>query len=604
MRAILAALAALLALAVPAAALAAATPPQRAATTDGPSGRSLLDGGWSTRADPHDVGRRRDWQRPGFARGFRAVRVPDAFNAQDLTARGMRSRVQWYRTTFHAAQAAGTTGWALRFEAVNRRADVWLNGRPLGGHSGAFAPFELAADGLRSAPGAVNELVVRVDGRPSPSDLPPSTRPRGWWNWGGIVRDVSLRRLTTFDVLDLDAQAAPADPAPLHVTAGVRNASAARTDLTWRLDVTGPDGFRAQATGDAGVVAPGASATVSTDVDIPHPRLWSPADPALYDVRLQVAGGQVRSAHVGVRRFSVRAGRLLLNGAPLRLRGASFDASTPAHGAALTAGDRARIVEQLRALGANAARTQVPPDPALLEAFDRLGIVFWEQLPVWRLTGRELAGPLGDRALRLLRQTMTRDRTHASVVAWSASNETLRGGVAQRRYLHAAASIVHGLVPGGLVAADAPLSPLDALPAALREVDAVGVTDYVGWYGGALPGDLRRDLSALRRRYRDQALLVTEFGAEASRRGSAARKGTYAFQRRFLSRTLDVLDATPWLGGALAWALRDFPVRPGWAGGNPHPDPPWIRKGLFGRSGRPKPAVATVRRRFGAVTGR
>ncbi len=56
--------------------------------------------------------------------------------------------------------------------------------RPLGEHRDPYVPFELPATGLR--PGEPNTLVVRVDNRKG-------REPReGWWNWGGIVRPVTL----------------------------------------------------------------------------------------------------------------------------------------------------------------------------------------------------------------------------------------------------------------------------------------------------------------------------------------------------------------------------------------------------------------------------
>ena len=42
------------------------------------------------------------------------------------------------------------TNWVLRFESVNYRATVWLNGRRLGRHTGGYLPFELEARGVRS----------------------------------------------------------------------------------------------------------------------------------------------------------------------------------------------------------------------------------------------------------------------------------------------------------------------------------------------------------------------------------------------------------------------------------------------------------------------
>ena len=77
----------------------------------------------------------------------------------------------------------------MRFESVNYRATVWLNGRLIGTHAGAYLPFELDLSNLR--PG-VNRLIVRVDDRRSPSDLPPGPG-GGWWNYGGILREVYLR---------------------------------------------------------------------------------------------------------------------------------------------------------------------------------------------------------------------------------------------------------------------------------------------------------------------------------------------------------------------------------------------------------------------------
>lgn len=572
----------------PAAAHAAAVPPLRALYADAPSGMYLLSSGWTTRA--------------AGARRWRAVAVPNAFNARDLTPRGFRSHVQWYREVFDAPAVVpedGTTGWMLRFEAVNRRADVWLNGVRLGAHEGGYAPFELHADQLLRR--GRNVLLVRVDGRASATVLPPSTRPRGWWNSGGILREVYLRRITGFDVATLavrtDAIGVGGDPAALTATATVRNRGA-RGDLAYTLAVSGPDGDAATVSGTVPDVPSGVAVPIAVSLAVPAPRLWSPADPALYTARLTVTGGQVRTQRFGIRRFAVVDGHLQLNGAPLNLRGASFHEDSAAHGAALTAGDRARIVDELTTIGATMTRTHYPPHPALLEAFDRLGIVVWEQVPVWRLTGAQLAGPLGDQGLSLLRQTVTRDAGHAAIIAWSVENETQAGGAGERSYLRRAAALVHGLDPTRLVAADASLSPLTGLSSGLGALDAVGLNEYVGWYGGTRPATLTADLAAARARFPAPALVVTETGAEANRSGPATTKGTDAFQARFLARTLDILDGVPSLSGALVWALRDFPVRPGWTGGNPKPSPPFNDKGLFRRDGSAKPAVAVVQRAF------
>ena len=576
-------------------------PEERALYSDAPNGMYLLDGAWTTRADPRDVGLRRHWQLTGHRTGFRPVSIPNAFNARDLSRKSFDGRVQWYRARFTAPTAPGVIQWRIRFESVNVDATVWLNGAKLGHHRGAYLPFELPAR-LRHG---VNELVIRVDSRGSPGDLPPSNRPRGWWNFGGILREVYLRAVRSFDLRDLSVSAAPGNPARAHIGATLRNMSKAALPAPVQIHVTGPGGFDAKKTIDPGAVPSGESTRIDATIPIPAARLWSPAHPSLYQLTADVPGGQRTTAHFGVRAWSVgRNGRLLLNGSPVVLRGASFHEQDPVRGAALTPADRDRIVSELHVLGANFAREHYPPNPALLEAFDRAGIVYWEEIPVWRVRGLQLSSSrYRATALSALRQAILRDRSHASVVAWSVSNETLRGGAGEAAYFRAARKLLNQLDRTRLLAADKSLLPVSDLPNAYRLLDAIGLNDYVGWYGGR-EAQLRGDLAAVRRRYPAKALVITEFGAEANRSGPASQKGTYAFQQRLLARHLGVYDATSWLSGALVWVLRDFAVRPGWTGGNPHPRPPILFKGLFTRGGSPKPAVATVRQSFKAALGR
>ena len=81
-----------------------------------------------------------------------------------------RAACYWYRKDFEAPGGAATD-WVLRFESVNYRATVWLNGRRLGRHTGGYLPFELRGQGR--APRGTNRLVVRVDSRRTEAAIPP-----------------------------------------------------------------------------------------------------------------------------------------------------------------------------------------------------------------------------------------------------------------------------------------------------------------------------------------------------------------------------------------------------------------------------------------------
>jgi hypothetical protein len=258
-------------------------------------------------------------------------------------------------------------------------------------------------------------------------------------------------------------------------------------------------------------------------------------------------------------------------------------------------------VAQLRALGADVTRQHYPPHPALLEAFDRLGIVFWEQIPVWRMQSVQLeSDAVRARALSFLERAVLRDRNHASVMVWSAANEPLGSGPGEERYLREARALVRRLDPSRLLAVDKSISPPSDVPSFYSELDALGLTNYIGWYGGPLPR-VGPALDAMRARFPAVALFQSEFGAEANREGPASEKGTYAYQRDFFDAHLGAIDERPYVNGAIVWLLRDYPVRPGWIGGNPRPDPPFSRKGLLDRHGDPKPGWETVRRRLRAV---
>ena len=111
------------------------------------------------------------------------MQVPHAWN-RDPSRPSLPGGVAYYRKAFRPP-AGDTRAWVLRFESVNQRATVYLNDILLGSHQGGYLPFELKASSLR--PGRLNELLVMVDNRSLARSV--RTGGRGWWNWGGILRE-------------------------------------------------------------------------------------------------------------------------------------------------------------------------------------------------------------------------------------------------------------------------------------------------------------------------------------------------------------------------------------------------------------------------------
>ncbi|MEA2296555.1 MAG: beta-glucuronidase [Solirubrobacteraceae bacterium] len=559
-----------------AAAGAAATP----AVKDGLDGRTLLGGKWSFSA-----------ARSG---PYKTVAVPYAWNAGDDSPASMSGGTGWYRKRFTLPRADKALGWRVHFDGVNYRAKVYLNGHLIGRHAGAYLPWELPLDRVKRR--GTNTLEVRVDSRRLPTDFPPSrisvdgVPSGGWFTSSGIIREVTLRAVRG---VDLEAvQVRPELPC-----------AACRASVRVQLDLHGVDHtartlrvsgtFGGQAIPARTVQLPaGARRRVVTRLTVRKPKLWSPASPALYPVRISVRAGATElagwSGHSGIRSIEVKSGHLYFNGKPTALRGVGYHEEVRGRGMALTHADRVWLVDEAKALGATMIRTHYPPGQDLLELADRRGLLVWSEIPVYSMKASYLAIPaVRQAALDTLASNITVNGNHPSVAVWSIGNElSPQVGPAVGGYVARASALVHALDPTRPVAL-----AINGYPSALCQtrygpLDLIGINDYFGWYPGPSGELFDRTrltdyLDAVRACYPKQALMVTEFGAEANRDGPVEEKGTWSFQQDFVDYHLGVFATKPWLSGALYWALNEFRVRPAWAGGNPRPAPPVHQKGLI-----------------------
>ncbi len=588
---------------------------------NGADGRILLGGNWLFRYDGDQTGIQQGFQSAGSTAGWTRVSVPNAWNARDDTAESSRGTVAWYRKDFRLPSAAPTLAWIVRFESVNYRAQVWLNGRLIGENAGAYLPFEVMLRGVR--PRGVNRLAIRVDNRRGPTDFPPSRFdsagvPTGaWWNYGGILREVYLRRVDRVDFTQVAVR--PRLPCP-NCRATVEE-QAVVTNVTaraLRVHVAGRFGPAPLDLGTHTILA-GGTATYFARTPIDHPKLWGPGHPNLYGARLVAstapgrAGRFTRAAGYtvlsGIRSIKVAPdGGLLLNGAPVHFRGAAMHEDVPGKGAALSNADRLDFVRKTEDLGATVLRAHYPLHPELEELADRRGILLWSEVPVYSLQDTFLAQrSVRSLAVRTVAKNVLTNQNHPSVAIWSIANELspfVRGD--QAAYIRSAVATVKRLDPTrpvGLAVAERPDAPCQD---SYGPLDVVGINDYFGWYTGpegvvADRDDLSTYLDQVHACYPAKAVVVSEFGVEANHEGPVEEKGTYAFQQQFVRHQLGVYRTKPWLAGAIYWTLREFKINTTWDGGNPNPVHPLHQKGLLFYSGAKKPAWADVQQLFRGV---
>lgn len=625
-----------LAIATPTSSAGLGGPESRAGQTppNGPSGRAsqvelgegtggrvaLTD--WTLRRDPEDVGQLRGWSTGDF--GGTSVSVPNVANPAPIKGRraapDFEGSVAWYRTTL-TAPTAGT--YALEFQSANYLVEAWIDGHPLGSHVGFYLPFEFR-DAL--APGT-HTLVVRVDWR-DPRLQTHEGFNRAWFNFGGLDGPVSMREITASELSDptiqttLTPDAGGQDSSPSQATVqlgvAVHNNGPARAlapeGTLSRPGQTIPVTFTPQLVGAEQTV------TMTTTVTVPTPALWAPGSPNLYELTLDIPGESSYAGHVGLRQLTWGGGKMYLNGQPLELHGASIQFEAPGHGDALGAAEEDTLIQELQAIGANAARTQHPLPASMLERLDAAGILVWQGVgpvdPSGDWTG--ITQQLAERAREDVRTTVQADALHPSIIAWNLTNEMAGNGHpgGEAQYVEAMSAWLHAYDPGRMVAVDVwgEHPPRHGAGHLYSDVDAVSETDYSGWYEGLhdKPARLRRlidsRLAAMNATFAGKVQLISEFGAEGNALDRPGRPGSYAFQTRLLTQHIHLYEADPALSGMLVWVLRDFALTPTYYGGSVLAEDPHIKliegilgKGLFDYAGQPKPAESAVARLFKAL---
>jgi hypothetical protein len=595
--------------------------PSAPVTLGGPFGRIALATGWTVADDPEARGTGRDWQQGGFK--GKAVTVPYVPNAARITgARGVlshRGSVAWYRRTI---QVDRDGQYAIAFGSVNHHATVWLDGKQLAKHTGEFLPFEARAS-LKA--GRTYTLVVRADWR-DPEKMKLQGWHRLWFNFGGINREVTLRRLGPSEVRSpYVTTVLGGGKARVTVSADVVNRSTAR-DV--RLQgVLRRDGQEIPIAFGPVRLEAGANARVSATVEVDDPALWAPGSPSLYDLTLSVPNESAYQTRVGLRQIEKRGTDVFLNGKRIELRGASIHEDAPGYGTGLHAEQMDALVGDLEKIGANATRAQHPLAPALLERLDAAGILVWQGIGPTDSPGAWMnKTPAQARSAReRVQTTLDETQSHPSIVVWNLVNEIARNGNSQGQvpYLRAMTKKLKAEDPGRLIALDVWATPVkysredplggarvpDRMGAVYRDVDAIGITSYQGWYSepgrsmAHLRDSVARFTDAVAKVYAGKILVLTEFGAEANGENPRDRPGGYGYQAELLKTTIEAYAANPRVSGMVVWNLRDFGVAPTFIGGS-------IRrtykgtirlvrglnqKGLFTYGGRPKPSVAVVR---------
>jgi hypothetical protein len=294
-------------------------------------------------------------------------------------------RALWYRRTLAVPQEWRKGRVLLHFGAVDWESAVWVNGREAGTHRGGYDPFTYDITGLLKR-GSRQEIVLRVFDPTDENNSPIARgkqvmKPRGIFYTAvtGIWQTVWLEPVPEAHIVKLDLT--PDIDGKILMVGPVCAGPTEGSMLAVSVSLNG-----------AAVAAAEGPANAPIAVPIPEPRLWSPDDPVLYDIRAALKeDGQVLdevSSYAGMRKIAVgkdRQGfnRLFLNDEPLFELGPLDQGWWP--DGLYTAPTDAALrydIETIKSLGMNMLRKHVKVEPDRLYYWcDKLGLLVWQDMP-------------------------------------------------------------------------------------------------------------------------------------------------------------------------------------------------------------------------------
>ncbi|KLU01889.1 Beta-galactosidase [Rhodopirellula islandica] len=340
----------------------------------------------------------------------------------------------WYRRDFECNQAAGKRT-LLNFEAVDYRCEAFVNGQPVGAHTGGNTPFAFdITDAVQAGP---NELIVRVEDATEEWQLrgKQTLNAHGIWytQVSGIWQTVWLEEVASEHIQDLKIQT-----------------DAQTGSISIAVERTGSGPVEIQIQDGDQVVASGTAQSEPLTLTIPSAKLWSPNSPHLYTIHANLldssGNGQDQiQSYAGIRdvgKVQDADGnwRFTLNGETIFHWG-PLDQGWWPDGLLTPPSDEAMLfdIEWLKSAGFNMIRKHIKVEPRRYYYHcDRLGMMVWQDQvsggvreqawPKWtRLAANpaDAAWPAEPHAqfMRELEWMIDSLENHPSIVCWVPFNE-------------------------------------------------------------------------------------------------------------------------------------------------------------------------------------
>jgi beta-glucuronidase len=205
--------------------------------------------------------------------------------------------------------------------------------------------------------------------------------------------------------------------------------------------------------------------------------------------------------------------------------------------------------------------------------------------------------------LQAVRELISRDKNHPSVVMWSITNESETGIPEAVDFFGPAIDLAREMDSRPVTYINVMTEPFNkCLVAPL--VDVICLNRYWGWYEDHADLDNARiHLEAELKGWTDKynvPIVITEYGADTLSGGHSIHNLPWSeeYQTQFLDANHEIFDKFPGIVGEQVWNFADFQTKPGIFRvlGN--------KKGAFTRDRQPKAAAHTLRARWTKLNNR
>ena len=339
-----------------------------------------------------------------------------------------------YRKSFTVPADYAGKHTILRFDGVYSHARLFVNGTFVREHHGGFTRWETDVTPF-VRPGKKNEIRLEVTDR-----LDDISYASGYAHHpiGGILRDVTLFALPETCLYDFYAEThldAAYEDAVLKI--GYSSPVAGGAEVAYTL--TEPSGRRYPLSQSRFPLEEGGN---MNELPVKNPLKWDAEHPNLYTLTITLSkdGKEIGrfDRRIGFRDVKIEKDRMLVNGMPVKLRGACRHDIHPTLGRTTTAELDSLDVILFKRSNMNFVRTShYPPTERFLEYCDRYGIYVESETAVCFVdTYRQknyAPGKTQDSAeftpryLSQCREMVKSFRSHPSILFWSIGNESVYG---------------------------------------------------------------------------------------------------------------------------------------------------------------------------------